>query len=652
VPSSKPKPGKSLAETHPELAAQADGWDPRTVTKGSHKKMGWICFFGHHWKSAIGSRARLGAGCPYCDGKLPVAGVSDLQTLFPTIAAQARGWDPSTVNPTSHKKREFECEFGHRYLQAVRRRIEATGCPVCQNDQIMIGVNDLATTHPHIANEADGWDPKTIVAGTPKKKPWKCSRGHKWIIAVNARAIKGNGCPYCSGRLPIVGETDLATTHPQIAAQLVEVNPKTIKAGTSSERVEWKCDRGHQWFATPAQRTGSKTDCPYCSGLKLIKGETDLATTHPGLAAQARGWDPSEYSKGSDKKVRWECTKGHQWDSVISSRVSGAGCPFCSGHQIIVGETDLATLYPEIAKEAFEWDPKTVGIGGGKRMWMCPMGHKYTASVHNRTYMGSGCSYCSNRKVLVGFNDLAFTNPELARQAHLWDPTTVTIQTKQKRKWKCEQGHVWETPVCYRQKSSCPYCSNKAVLTGFNDLKTTHPEIAVEAFGWDPTTVTAGSNKKLKWKCEKGHVWSSVVGSRAKGSQARRKASGCPSCAKFGFKPDSKAWLYFLEHSEMELFQIGIANDIKRRLEKHEAAGWKIVEVRGPMDGYLTKSLESAFLIAVRNRGGVIAKDIKLEKFDGYTEAWTKKSLNVTSIKQILDWVYEDEGNSAEAIRK
>ena len=32
-----------------------------------------------------------------------------------------------------------------------------------------------------------------------------------------------------------------------------------------------------------------------------------------------------------------------------------------------------------------------------------------------------------------------------------------------------------------------------------------------------------------------------------------------------------------------------------------------------------------------------------IEKFDGYTEAWTKKSLNVTSIKQILDWVYEDE---------
>ena len=32
VTSSKPKPGKFLAETHPELAAQADGWDPTTAT--------------------------------------------------------------------------------------------------------------------------------------------------------------------------------------------------------------------------------------------------------------------------------------------------------------------------------------------------------------------------------------------------------------------------------------------------------------------------------------------------------------------------------------------------------------------------------------------------------------------------------------------
>ncbi len=31
------------------------------------------------------------------------------------------------------------------------------------------GVNDLATLHPEIAAEADGWDPKTITPGSNKK---------------------------------------------------------------------------------------------------------------------------------------------------------------------------------------------------------------------------------------------------------------------------------------------------------------------------------------------------------------------------------------------------------------------------------------------------------------------------------------------------
>ena len=35
----------SIAETHPELAAQADGWDPTTLTAGSNKKRTWkICW--------------------------------------------------------------------------------------------------------------------------------------------------------------------------------------------------------------------------------------------------------------------------------------------------------------------------------------------------------------------------------------------------------------------------------------------------------------------------------------------------------------------------------------------------------------------------------------------------------------------------------
>tara|TARA_Y100001968_G_C18737284_1_gene427251 strand:+ start:153 stop:272 length:120 start_codon:yes stop_codon:yes gene_type:complete len=35
--------------------------------------------------------------------------------------------------------------------------------------KLVVGINDLATLHPEVAAEADGWDPKTITPGINKK---------------------------------------------------------------------------------------------------------------------------------------------------------------------------------------------------------------------------------------------------------------------------------------------------------------------------------------------------------------------------------------------------------------------------------------------------------------------------------------------------
>ncbi len=42
-------------------------------------------------------------------------------------------------------------------------------------------------------------------------------------------------------------------------------------------------------------------------------------------------------------------------------------------------------------------------------------------------------------------------------------------------------------------------------------LSVTHPELAKEANGWDPATLTFGSGKKMSWKCPKGHVYQTSV---------------------------------------------------------------------------------------------------------------------------------------------
>ena len=98
-------------------------------------------------------------------------------------------------------------------------------------------------------------------------------------------------------------------------------------------------------------------------------------------------------------------------------------CPYCSNQKILPGFNDLKTTYPDIAQE---WDetkntiePSSIGAGSGKKAWwMCSKGHEWEAVIATRTKKKVGCPYCSGRKVYQGFNDLSTTHPELAQQ---WD---------------------------------------------------------------------------------------------------------------------------------------------------------------------------------------------------------------------------------------
>jgi len=147
-----------------------------------------------------------------------------------------------------------------------------------------------------------------------------------------------------------------------------------------------------------------------------------------------------------------------------------------------------------------------------KIWWKCSKGHSYISSVESRTRnKGTECPYCANKIVLSGYNDLATLNPDVAKE---WDydknyplkPTDVFAKTQKKYYWKCPKGHSYYSSVGNRTriKSGCPYCANKAVLQGYNDLATTKPELLNKwnyvknnKLGIKPTEVTGISGKKV-----------------------------------------------------------------------------------------------------------------------------------------------------------
>lgn len=113
---------------------------------------------------------------------------------------------------------------------------------------------------------------------------------------------------------------------------------------------------------------------------------------------------PDQASPGSHKMAWWLCGKGHSWQATIKSRVEGNGCPYCANLALLPGVNDLATVYPELAKQ---WYPALNGAltpemvtAGSRRMiwWQCAEGHAWKTAVYSRTGPQKyGCPVCSGR---------------------------------------------------------------------------------------------------------------------------------------------------------------------------------------------------------------------------------------------------------------
>ncbi len=322
-------------------------------------------------------------------------------------------------------------------------------------------------------------DPVQLTLGSNKKVWWRCSQGHEWQATIKNRN-NGNGCPYCSSRLVLIGYNDLQTANPFLAkewnfAKNNGLSPTDVLPN-SNKKVWWKCERGHEWQATIDNRNKGKC-CPYCSGRHAIKGKNDLGSVNPTLAKEwnfekNNGLTPIDVKPNSNKMVWWKCSRGHEWQATINSRNTGCDCPICSNKKILKGYNDLQTVNPALAKE---WNyeknnaltPAEISPNSGKKVWWkCDKGHEWQATINSRN-SGCKCPYCSGKLVIKGENDLQTVNPTLAKE---WNyeknmgltPVDVKPNSDKKVWWKCSRGHEWQTRISHRNAGSgCPQCTRE-----------------------------------------------------------------------------------------------------------------------------------------------------------------------------------------------
>lgn len=563
-----------LNEWHPTLN---DGLVPQMFSYGSEKKIWWICKNKHEWQTNINVRIR-GNGCPYCSGRYPIAGETDLQTVSPNLAKE---WNydkngllkPTEVTYKSDKKVWWKCALGHEWEARIANRQRAgIGCPYCAGSKTLKGFNDLETRCK--ANKREEllveWNynknhimPDEISPANNKKVWWICSLGHEWDSTIGSRTIgRPSGCPYCSNppKRILIGFNDLESwcKTNQRENLLTEwdyekndISPTEVTFG-SGKYVWWKCSKNHEWKTQVHNRTeGSKTNCPICARTQTsfpeqavafylrkeyeilqryrIKGrEVDVFIPKYNIAIE---YDGSMWHSGKDKvKQDLEKTKKLVSEGITLIRLretkDNMSVNIVDGQYVI----EFVAGNGKYVTTEFEW-----ALNELYKVINSITNHKDVPIIDMNEDELQIRAYYMN---VLKENSVASVFPELIEE---WDveknegitPDVFSARNNKRVWWKCSKGHSWLASINTRgeHKLGCPYCAGQRVVAGENDLEswcknndsTLMSEWNYEKNIINPSDITKSYNKNIWWKCTVGHEWEATVNNRVHGT-------GCPIC--------------------------------------------------------------------------------------------------------------------------
>ena len=522
------------------------GLDPKKLTCGSAKRAWWRCAKGHEWQARIGHRNK-GSSCPYCSGRYAIKGENDLQTLNPSLAKEwnyvkNNGLTPMDVMPNSGKKVWWKCNKGHEWLAIIAQRNYGTGCPNCNSEKHTsfpeyalvyylkkYGI-DVIHSYKEKGYELDVYIPSKKIAVEYDGEYWHKNKEKKDLE-------KNLKCKRDGIRLYRIREG------------LVSLNDYSIDYVVQNNKVDLSKIIGQLLYdiANINADIDLDRDGIVIENLRIhTEKKKSLIVCNPEIAKEwdyGKNWEltPEKFTSRSGKKVWWICNQAHSYRATIANRINGKGCPFCTGQKVLQGYNDLATLNLTLTQE---WNyekngvlkPENFTVNSGKKVWWkCGKGHDYLATIIHRN-KGGGCPYCLNQKLLPGYNDLATRNPRLTQE---WDynlnkalkPTDVFLNGHQKVWWKCSKGHPsYQATISNRNYGKGgPYCAGQRVLKGKNHLQTVNTSLAAEwnhekNDGLIPADFMPNSNKKVWWKCSKGHEWQAIIANRNLGG-------GCPYCS-------------------------------------------------------------------------------------------------------------------------
>ncbi len=486
-----------------------------------------------------------------------VIDVPELHTSWHHAKNLVKDLHPDRLTLGSSKKAWWLGDCGHEWEAIISNRSRGSKCPYCCNQKILKGYNDLATTNPKLANQ---WHPTKngkltpdgITSGVSRKVWWSGECNHEWEAAIGSRN-KGIGCPYCARTIPTVGENDLKTVKPELLKEWHPTKNKGLKPESfqkgSGKTIWWKCAKHHEWATSIRTRAVRGAGCPECSKGKTSQQEVKIK------------FYLEQYFKDTEVVISSTKVANRQIDVIVTYLDKQIHIEYDGGqwHKNVEKDYErdsfLLENVPNLIKIIRIRDQKCPKyLDKNAQIEIIELRNKEINALFdaiNKALTLIGKSFnllvgeikrTSKDELLIREffitektkKSISITHPILAAQFHpskngALQPSEISRGERLKLWWICGKNHEWEANIRNRIRgSNCPYCSGNKVLKGFNDLTTTHSNLASE---WNyqlnlltPEEVSAGSDKKVWWICKNQHTWPSKVSSR------KQSYNKCPKC--------------------------------------------------------------------------------------------------------------------------
>lgn len=552
------------------------------------KEVNWKCTkCGMEWTASTNRMNRRKNNCVYCAHE-KASPFYNLETEVPLLAKQ---WDyekneknPTEYLPLSEEKVWWKCNEGHVWNGTICNRVKSVEkninkgrpiCPYCNHEKVSSTYN-LVTEFPDVAKQ---WNymmngSLTPLEVSPKSNKivwWTCEYDptHVWKAKISARTGLNRGCKICSKIIK-------ASFPEQALYYYLKLNFDNCEIGKEildkyildifipDYKIIIEYDGWYYHSDDASKKREEKKDESLAEfdiiRIKEVKEEMNeiicydnILKYHPKSNYSNLSEVIKELLKLIEKKTNAnlkcdvDCKRDHKQIQTMYYHTRKA--------------KSLAVKRPELAKE---WSsnndrmPDNVTLGSSYRAkWICPKcSREYAAIVSNRVKQNTNCPFCANLKVCKE-NSLAYRFPQLLKE---WNyekngdllPEDVIAGSGKKVWWKCEKGHEWKTSVCARtgkKKVGCPHCGKTYVIKE-RSLEVKSPELK-EIWNYEKNEGTPkdyfwSSNKKVWWKCSKGHEWQMALNK----IHRIKSENKCPYCRNVKLSKDNSLAGLYKELSE------------------------------------------------------------------------------------------------------